>query len=875
MNSPRALALLLVLTACGTDPSPKSTTDSGPTGPDVSERLSDGEVRAGIVANGAALFGGTSAEGQEGDIKLYNSRVQFIIQAMREGDYYEATGGGLIDVDIVRPEGQPGRDIIDEFGVMVGFGRIVEPSAVEVINDGTDGNAAVVRVTGRGAPMTLLTGALESTSVVPSREVAVVTEYTLEPDTFLLDAKTTISWEDEDTAIQPGDIVMVGLEVAEFVFPGRGLESGDVATNGDWMAVLGQRNEVAVAVFSTDTPFAQGGFESLLSELGPVIAPLGPATTLSNGDTLVWHRQIGVAPDLATLTDAWNASQGASTQAVGGYVQADGQPVPGARVHILDGDAVETIAFTDDQGRFNANVRAASPSALATGRGPGEHVDVPEGAGWVAPYAHPEVAAAVLDSLANGALPIPFAEGYGVSEVANATADTQLSLTAPGHIRVRVADGRPASVRVDFASGDALGGSTGQVRGRPGGAMAQAYTLDGDISLPVEPGDYTVTVHRGLRFEPSVTSVTVDSGGEAEVNATLTEVVAPAGFLTLDPHSHASPSGDGGICMSHRLASMAGNGVQVHFGTDHDHVADYRPLLAPLGLDGVMTSIVANEASPVLRGHTNVYPLTQLPELPNAGAPRWWDGMVDTETWYQTLRTWAGPDAIIQVNHPAGSSGMLDAAGYNTTTGEVASPDHFSEGFDVIEVLNDGQYAEFFVLWLDLVARGYNTTPVGVSDSHGYRNGVGENLTYLPLTVSQPSDLDPSDLADALREGGTLISRGPFLDVRVGSDWAPGSTFAGSPTLTVDVQAASFVVVDTIDLLENGVVVDSRPWTGSSETFPLSPSADAFYVVQASGSTPMAPVFPSRTPWAATSAIRVDLDGDGWTPPLPPLSFGR
>ena len=43
-----------------------------------------GEARAGIVRAGAAgevaLFGGVTAEGRAGDIKLYNSRVQVVIQ---------------------------------------------------------------------------------------------------------------------------------------------------------------------------------------------------------------------------------------------------------------------------------------------------------------------------------------------------------------------------------------------------------------------------------------------------------------------------------------------------------------------------------------------------------------------------------------------------------------------------------------------------------------------------------------------------------------------------------------------------------------------------------------------------------------------------
>ena len=61
-----------------------------------------------------ALFAGMSAEGRVGDVKLYNDRVQFIVQGLREGDFYVPQAGTVVDVDIVRPDGVPGRDVVGE-----------------------------------------------------------------------------------------------------------------------------------------------------------------------------------------------------------------------------------------------------------------------------------------------------------------------------------------------------------------------------------------------------------------------------------------------------------------------------------------------------------------------------------------------------------------------------------------------------------------------------------------------------------------------------------------------------------------------------------------------------------------------------------------
>ena len=84
--------LALALSACGT--------------PDLAEPVPVDRVLAGVIEDESALFGGTAAEGQVGDVLIQNSRVRFVVQAARDdGDYYESVGGGIIDADIARPDG--------------------------------------------------------------------------------------------------------------------------------------------------------------------------------------------------------------------------------------------------------------------------------------------------------------------------------------------------------------------------------------------------------------------------------------------------------------------------------------------------------------------------------------------------------------------------------------------------------------------------------------------------------------------------------------------------------------------------------------------------------------------------------------------------
>jgi hypothetical protein len=109
-----------------------------------------------------------------------------------------------------------------------------------------------------------------------------------------------------------------------------------------------------------------------------------------------------------------------------------------------------------------------------------------------------------------------------------------------------------------------------------------------------------------------------------------------------------------------------------------------------------------------------------------------------------------GEPGIIQVNHPEGSSGMFGNAGYDVSTGQVASEAHWTEDFDAVEVLNGGNYTDYLPFYLDLTARGLWPTPVGVSDSHSHTDGPGESVTWLFSGVDSPAALTDATLVQAL-----------------------------------------------------------------------------------------------------------------------------
>lgn len=870
-------SLLLVLVSCSKDK--EEEVDTSEAAADLTETLTAGEVRAGLVTDENALFGGISAEGQAGDFKIYNDRVQFIIQSERAGDYYVEYPGSVIDADIVRSANQPGQDLIDDAGTMVGLGRMFDADSVEVVSDGADGTAAIVRAKGHLSPLMLLTGTLESDGLIQPRMVEVTTDYILEPDSWLLRMDTHVLWKDVATPVQFADMAFMSFDITSSYKHHAGRNGDSPATYG-WTSIMGDHNELTLAIMQGEDygEFVANAVLDTLVDLGPLLIGSNEAVTVSDGDEMEWSRYMGVAQDLATLTDEWHLRRGDTTETIGGSVQSGGVGLAGVRVHVLDADGGPlTMAVTDENGEYTASTPIGEAThVLADSRGSGVYFDRNPGSGWYGPYAADTVRSETLHSIKNGANPIAFHPGHGISEKTPSGENVSLTLTPPGTLQVRIEAGETAVVRVNFTEGDPVVADTTLVANRPSGSMAWLYIRDGEGSIPLEPGTYSVVVHRGTLFEAHVETVTIESGATTEMTATLEQSVNANGLWSLDPHSHGSPSGDGSISMEGRLTVHAAHGVDVHFGTDHDHIADYRVLLEPLGLDNHLASIVADEVSPSLRGHHNVYPLESVPDEVNGGAFPWWSTWKDwvtTAGLYASIREMSSDgDVIVQANHPTSTSGLFSNADWSASSGVVRTGTHWSDDFDAFEVLNDGGYASVLPYYLDMVNRGMRPAPVGVSDSHSHRGGVGENRTWVPIDIDSITELTNDHIREAIRNGGVIASHGPIIDARVGDQWAPGGDFEGPITMDVKVVGPSWMPIDSLEIYANGELSTTLEIErNESTTVELNPASDTAYVLIASGIGDMAPVYPGQRPWALASAFFIDADGDGWEPPLPSL----
>ena len=125
-----------------------------------------------------------------------------------------------------------------------------------------------------------------------------------------------------------------------------------------------------------------------------------------------------------------------------------------------------------------------------------------------------------------------------------------------------------------------------------------------------------------------------------------------------------------------------------------------------------------------------------------------------------------------------------------------------------------------------------------------------------------------------------MASTGPFIELSDAAGRGPGDTTSvaadGSIALTLRVWAPSWMPIDEVRLLAGGRSIEQHEvaaepaaqpdparavWFERSVT--LQPTTDAWYAVEASGSTDLEPVYPGSRPWALTAPLFVDVDGDG------------
>ncbi len=714
-----SLALVCALAAVGCSGSSHPQRDSAGGALATAFRISDP----------ADLIGGPAALAGIGDWMLRNDRIRVIVEdAGPSIGFVGAFGGGILDADLVRAADEPGNDRITQtFPVFLPRGA--EADRIEVIADGSDGGAAVLRVTGHDGPFSFLQSFGDISIPDTPLDLGFTTDYTLAPGDAHVTMKTTLTnhgGRRRDVIV--GDVLLFGSDLQVYG-PGYPLDDFPTLSTVDHLVGIGD-----------GTSYGYG------TRGGKLVLPLVDASqtgALTNG-----LKGLGIDAGGSASYERWFAVGSGDTASAS------------AQILKLRGTAT---------GQLEGHVTSADGSAAPAGS-------------WVDLYASDSsyegrIAVAADGSFAADLLPASYsviARAYGrhpstfetVDVSAGASASKELSLGTTGTVHYEISSGgAPSPGKIIFeAYGDSgtLDSDLDPELGPRNTADASAnyvYSASGSGDVAVPPGTYRVTVTRGPEFTLSVTDrMEVVADGTVPLSASLDRVVDTSGWLAADFHQHCTNSDDSPVGRRDRVVSNVAMGIEYVANTDHDFVSNLDPLAHDLGVDSIFHAMPGNEISTLNMGHFNAFPLTPDPSIPDGGALDW-QNLTSGQIYEAAKRDPAHP--ITMLNHGrSGLLGHLDFIGYDRTTGESEKP--FYTNFEALEV---NLTPDLLLDWYSLLDQGYTFTAVGNSDTHRLKDSeVGQIRNYVHVGSDDPRAVSPKVVVDTLRAPQHLDHRTlPYL----------------------------------------------------------------------------------------------------------------
>ncbi|MEO6025749.1 MAG: hypothetical protein ABIR79_02640 [Candidatus Binatia bacterium] len=833
------------------------------------------------ITNSGELITGPVASGQIGDTMIENGLARFIIQKPGVRDMYSVGGfgGNLIDMELV---GHPGLDNFLEMQPAINIETVINATTLEVVNDGSDGGAAIVRTCG---PDDLLDFVNPSTIIEDAgltfpaaandndQDVEGCTEYILEPDATYLKLVTTIfNNEPSELPVFAGDFLNASGELDQW---GSGSEGIGVRLLGDDMGVFsyfgyGEATGVDYAITTIPIPsnlktgyFSTSGVSYILhgQSVLQALASQTPVFKVPASGSKSFTRYFGVGDgsggNAVTLE---NILKGVTAGKVSGCVTVAGVPAPGARV---SAGPVSAGAITRVRSTWVTGADGCYEGTLPVGTN-----------GFVAWRA--------------GTM---YEAGASTPQVHNVTislttpAVRNFDLPAPGHLSVTVIDENSAAVpaRVSVVGFDpspdpVFSAETGlfldQSDKNPFGIPRAFYTdATGAVDFDVEPGTYRVYVSRGAEYSLFQQAVTVTGGATNNIAAQIARVIDTTGFISSDHHVHGIASADSRVNQSDRVRQFAGEGVDNIIMTDHHHHTDLNPRIAAMGFSAFVTSTIGEEITTWDTGHYNAYPMTIDPTRPSNGSTDWGGpapagedfpslghyilNPAQIENLAKTSLT-ATADTIVQINHidshfvpmkidtslvPPQS--FITPANLTRYRMDPASGNLFHH-FEALELWNghnrthQSQFLnERIGVWFNLLNQGLLTTMITDTDTHSFANlETAGGRTWAASSTDAPASISPAEMAQSIRAGKAVGGQGLYVQTRLVDASNPSNvadlTLAGSTllavsnpvaglTLEIDVQAPLWAEFDTVRVYANATTIPS-PTSPAPELFSATPT---------------------------------------------------
>lgn len=774
----------------------------------------------------------------EGDFLLINDRIAVYIESGKTSDGYQGLAGDILAIEPVGADGKPsGTSQFNETFVAIS-GQAVGPDEITVLNDGQDGKAAIVRVSGtlRDIPfLQTFAGILGNPTNLPA-----ALDYVLEPGAENVVLRLSLM-NTEASEIDFGNTQIFGF------FQGsrneRFTPEAGFAEPGSSAAWIGFTNEASSFAFRMKGRpvgyiIEQSGFEAYRGS-GLKVGACEKKTV----DYIEW---IAAAGGIESLRAAVRRVDGDTTwHTLHGKVQDDGmQPIAAALVHAIDAKGqFITRAKTDGDGEFVLSVPPGAPVDLAV----------------------------TVDS-------------HTVSTKQRVTPTdgdhdpVTLTLPRPGRVRVVARDSgssKPLPVRIEIVPSTPVGNIPGSwgVPQFPNKRSVMSWSASGDATFSLPVGQHRVIVSHGPEWEVLDTLVTVESGKEAMVSADLLHSVDSTGVMCGDFHIHSYFSADSADPVPLKVISAVADGLEIPVSSEHEWIVDFQPVLKSLGLDSWAFGMSSEELTTFTWGHFGVVPITPRPERPNNGAVPWL-GKRPSEVFADVHGLPEKP--VLIVNHPtsSGFGGYFSAAGFERST-VTGDPELWSEDFDAVEAFNDSDFdsnrKSIVADWFALLNAGKRIWAVGSSDTHGIIwSPVGYPRTCMRFGHDDPKRLTPELVRDTLRAGKSTIAGGLYLTVEGPGGVGPGETVRSAASMLdfrVTVQAPKWLAASQLEVIVNGetertvelmeTVVPSGRRYEASVTIKRPAKAQNWVVFHARppAGRDMSPVYPGRKPFAVSNPI--------------------
>ena len=844
----RSLLLLAFVTACGGgDDCPGAYPDGDLQGHAEPLGAAPGEARAGRVrAEDLPPVPGGLVTWKAGDFVLANNKIALVIEDAGESDLYDPWGGRPVGLGVVEGGKLVSPSNFGEVLLLAGRSTIVTES-VSVIADGSKGGPAIVRARGKLHPVPFLPPLINSVYPDAFTDIEATIDYELAPDAEAVDVRFRFASErDEEKALPSLMHGFMYTERTPAFTPGNGF--GNDIGGAPYLALIDDR-ATSWAYIPTE-PF------------GSTIAVSGFLGAFGNGFTMPAcgqldrvHARIAIGgPGVDGIVAAVDRVLGTEDRVITGTVRRNGVPVADAHVHALDAaNKYLTRASTDANGAFTLHVPASADV----------HVEA-----------------------------FRYGDAVGMASAGTGAGPVAIDLPSTGTIRVVAREaGAPVPVRVQVRpvgtqAIPAVPKSYGELK-IPDGRLHVVFATTGDATLDAPPGQWEVIVSRGYEYELVTQTVTLAAGQTITVNAAMDRSVDTTGMQCADFHIHTWRSNDSPDDSLRKLAQAVGDGLELPVRSDHEFVADFTEEIQTLGVQAFAAGFASVELTSMeVWGHMGVFPLVPDPSAINNGAPKWQTfptaGELDTP--FETLSppkvfdaVRARPEApVVIINHPRGPTNYFGYVGYDPATGLVALEADWDTKFTLVEVFNDASWVDNkstnVADWFGLLKAGRKVFAVGNSDSHELAGSpVGYPRNCLALGTDDPRAVTKEQIRDTLAAGHSVVSGGVYVSAKIGNA-KPGDTVTGAGnTMNVDivVRAATWIDVDTIEVVVDGAVIDTIPimpgdadpqdatirWTGS---IPVQPVATGgFVVVAAYGDKTLEPVHRGRKPFGVTNPIFV------------------